>query len=155
MRKVISGFTAAFLLGTLLLVAQEPQGDGKALVPLDAAKDGKGAQPAKGRAKSVGNGGGGFGGAKNVRVLKGELPPAMQSFVQALGLLDKGTCSYCHVVPAYDSDEKPQKVKARNMIRMVQDINALFGDGKQHVNCYTCHRGSPSPLLTEPYDGAF
>ena len=32
---------------------------------------------------------------------------------------------------------------------MMRAINGTFGDGKQHVNCYTCHRGSPTPL-TEP-----
>jgi hypothetical protein len=40
------------------------------------------------------------------------LPETMQSFVQALGLLDQGTCSYCHVEDR-SSDEKPQKVIAR------------------------------------------
>jgi len=31
----------------------------------------------------------------------------------------------------------------------VRAINGTFGDGKEHVTCYTCHRGSPTPL-TEP-----
>jgi photosynthetic reaction center cytochrome c subunit len=72
----------------------------------------------------------------------------MQSFVQALGLLDKGTCSYCHVADR-SADEKPQKVTARRMVIMMRAINGTFADGKQHVTCYTCHRGSPTPL-TEP-----
>jgi hypothetical protein len=33
----------------------------------------------------------------------------MQTFVQALGLVDKGRCSYCHVEDRA-SDEKTQKV---------------------------------------------
>jgi len=69
----------------------------------------------------------------------------MQNFVQALGLLDKGACIYCHVEDRA-SDEKMQKVTARNMIIMVREINARFPDGKQHVTGYTCHRGSPMPL---------
>lgn len=72
----------------------------------------------------------------------------MQSFVQALGLLEKGTCAYCHAEDR-SSDEKRPKVVARRMITMVRAINGTFPDGKQHVNCYTCHRGSTVPL-TEP-----
>jgi photosynthetic reaction center cytochrome c subunit len=68
----------------------------------------------------------------------------MQDFVQGLGLLDNGACGYCHVADR-SSDEKMQKLIARNMIVMVREINARFTDGKQHVNCYTCHRGSPIP----------
>jgi hypothetical protein len=72
----------------------------------------------------------------------------MQSFVQALGLLDKGTCAYCHVEDR-SADAKPQKVIARRMIIMMRGINGTFGDAKQHVTCFTCHRGSPTPL-SEP-----
>jgi hypothetical protein len=76
------------------------------------------------------------------------LPDTMQSFVQALGLLEKGTCNYCHVEDR-SSDEKRPKVVARRMITMVRAINGTFPDGQQHVTCYTCHRGSTTPL-TEP-----
>jgi len=31
---------------------------------------------------------------------------------------------------------------------MVREIDARFPDGKDHVSCYTCHRGSPTPLTT-------
>ncbi len=43
------------------------------------------------------------------------------------------------------SDEKRQKVTARYMILMVRNINASFQDGKQHVTCWTCHRGNTTP----------
>jgi photosynthetic reaction center cytochrome c subunit len=72
----------------------------------------------------------------------------MQKFVQALGLLEKGTCSHCHVEDRA-SDEKETKLIARKMITMTRTINESFGDGKQHVTCFTCHRGSTTPL-TEP-----
>ena len=68
----------------------------------------------------------------------------MQAFVQALGLLDKGGCNYCHVEDRA-SDEKMQKLTARGMITMVREINARFPDGKQHVTCYTCHHGNTIP----------
>jgi hypothetical protein len=31
------------------------------------------------------------------------------------------------------------------MITMMREINARFPDGKRHVTCYTCHRGSTIP----------
>jgi hypothetical protein len=62
------------------------------------------AQPSKGGGK----GRGGFA-PKNLKVLDPtNLPNAMQSYVEALGLLDKGVCRYCHVEDRA-SDEKMQK----------------------------------------------
>ena len=49
----------------------------------------------------------------------------MQSFVEASGVADQGRCNYCHVEDRA-SDEKMQKVIARNMIIMVREINARF-----------------------------
>ena len=109
----------------------------------DGAAKGKGGGKGGGKAKASGFA------PKNLKVLTATtFPNAMQNFVQALGLLDKGACSYCHVADR-SSDEKMEKLTARNMIIMVREINARFADGKQHVTCYTCHRGSPMPL-TEP-----
>jgi mono/diheme cytochrome c family protein len=60
-----------------------------AVAPLGELK-GKGGAPAAAKGK------GGGGGGKNIQVLQGaDIPATMQSFVQALGLLDKGTCNYC------------------------------------------------------------
>jgi Photosynthetic reaction centre cytochrome C subunit len=117
-----------------------------------AAAGGAGRGGAKGGGgKGGGKGGGGGGGGKNIQVLQGaDLPATMQSFVQALGLLDKGTCDYCHMEDR-SSDAKIQKVTARRMIIMMRGINGTFGDGKQHVTCYTCHRGSPTPLSEPPF----
>jgi hypothetical protein len=74
------------------------------------------------------------------------MPATMQSFVQALGLLDKGTCSYCHAEDR-SSDEKRPKQVARRMITMMRAINGTFPDGQRHVTCYTCHRGNTKPLM--------
>ena len=129
MRTLLSTVAASFLCIALVIQAQD---DGK------AAK-GKGGPPK----------GGGGGGPKNLQVLTAaNLQPTMQSFVQALGLADKGGCNYCHVQDR-SSDEKQEKVTARMMLGMVNDLNSKFGDGKQHVTCYTCHRGDPHPK-TEP-----
>ena len=118
---------------------------------LTVAGGGSGGGKGGGGFKGGGGKGGGGGGGKNIQVLQGaDLPATMQSFVQALGLLDKGTCGYCHVDDR-SSDAKIQKVTARRMIIMMRGINGTFGDGKQHVTCYTCHRGSPTPLAEPPF----
>jgi hypothetical protein len=85
---------------------------------------------------------------KNLKILPADanLIPTMQSFVVALGLADKGGCGFCHVQDR-SSDEKMEKVMARMMIGMVKEINAKFPDGKDHVACYTCHRGDTEPKL--------
>ncbi len=126
MRKVVSACAASLLL--IALVGQAQDG---------GAGKGKGGPPAKG---------GGGGAPKNLQLV----PPAavqatMQSFVQALGLADKGGCAYCHVADR-SSDEKPQKLVARNMVAMVREINMRFQDEKKHVDCYTCHRGETTPV---------
>ena len=74
-----------------------------------AASDAKGKGKGKGGGKGAPKGGGGPA-FKNVQVInQATLPETMQSFVQALGLLDKGACAYCHVQDR-SSDEKLQKV---------------------------------------------
>jgi Photosynthetic reaction centre cytochrome C subunit len=113
-----------------------------------AAAGGAGKGKGGGRGGLKGKGGG-FAG-KNLKVLTSTgVPAAMQSFVQGLGLLGKGACNFCHVDDR-SSDEKMEKLIARDMIGMVRDINARFADGKEHVTCYTCHRGSPTPLTAAP-----
>ena len=87
---------------------------------------------------------------KNLKVLKvqgPELIPLMRTYTVALGGVK---CDYCHVAaqpPDFASDENPKKEIARHMITMAQEINARFPDGKEHVTCYTCHRGDPIPKM--------
>jgi hypothetical protein len=86
---------------------------------------------------------------KNLKVLK--VPPAdiratMQSFRIGLGV----QCDFCHVKGDFASDENPKKDIARKMIVLAQDVNAKFPDGKEHVTCYTCHRGAQEPLTAPP-----
>ncbi len=84
-----------------------------------------------------------------------QIIPVMQGIAQGLGV----GCGYCHVTaqsgaPANDfpADTKPEKNKARVMLRMVQTINTTLGSqlGKPaeavtRVGCVTCHRGVPIP----------
>jgi hypothetical protein len=88
---------------------------------------------------------------KNLKVLTPEnYMDNMRAFVPALGLADKGGCNFCHVADDRSSDMKQEKVMARMMIQMVGDINSKFPDGKVHVTCFTCHRGSTEPLTAPP-----
>ena len=70
----------------------------------------------------------------------------MQTFPVARGVENPGGCNFCHEADK-SLDTKPTKVKAREMIEMVADINAKFGDGKVHVTCWTCHQGSTKPEI--------
>ena len=95
---------------------------------------------------------------------------SMGSFTRALGV----RCNYCHVgnegepLSTYDfpSDQKPEKNKAREMLRMVGAINGEYltrlADRRTppiNVACMTCHRGvaQPRPLqqvVLNAYDAA-
>jgi hypothetical protein len=82
---------------------------------------------------------------KNLKVLTPEnLMPQMQTYPVALGVEAQGGCNFCHEADR-SLDSKPAKVKARQMIEMVAEINGKFGDGQVHVTCWTCHQGSTKP----------
>ena len=62
-------------------------------------------------------------------------------------------CQYCHVYNDdgsinYASDDIYTKVVAREMLKMVQDINTNWTshvNEERGVNCWTCHQGQPVP----------
>jgi len=83
---------------------------------------------------------------KNLQILPADsYMNAMRSFTAALGV----QCTFCHVDDR-SADDKDEKKTARMMLTMVREINAKFPDGKQHVSCYTCHRGAQMPLMAAP-----
>ena len=101
---------------------------------------------------------------KNLKVLNKDWPgsrlsPVMRGFTRALGV----RCTHCHVgeegkpLTTYDfvSDANPNKDRAREMLRMLGDVNEhlkkLEPSGDQRVNmwCHTCHRGRPRPMTLE------
>jgi hypothetical protein len=126
MRKILL-MVAVATLAALAMFAQDKGG------PPKGGKGGKGGPP------------------KNLKVLTPEnYMDNMRSFVPALGLADKGGCNFCHVADDRSADTKEEKVMARMMIQMVGDINSKFPDGKVHVTCFTCHRGSTEPLTAPP-----
>jgi len=99
---------------------------------------------------------------KNLKILpknisKEDLDKVMDHFKAALGV----KCSFCHAPskdtaqkwPDFASDDKPEKLIARKMMKMTSKINKkFFSDNKNEqgvavpaVECMTCHRGSPHP----------
>ena len=84
---------------------------------------------------------------KNLKVLQeDQVRPVMGAMRGALGQ----QCNFCHIQGDNASDENPKKLVARQMMTMVNDINAKFPDGKAHVSCYTCHRGKTMPDMVPP-----
>jgi Photosynthetic reaction centre cytochrome C subunit len=85
---------------------------------------------------------------KNLRILPPDtnIQQTMGAFRTALGV----QCTFCHVQGDFASDENPKKNMARNMLRLANDVNANFPDGKRHVTCYTCHRGEATPKMEAP-----
>jgi hypothetical protein len=78
--------------------------------------------------------------------------PPCRALWRHWALLEKGTCAYCHVEDRSSDEKKPKQV-ARRMVTMMRSINATFPDGQQHVTCYTCHRGSTTPLMVPELPG--
>jgi tetratricopeptide (TPR) repeat protein len=94
-----------------------------------------------------------------------QLIQRMREFSFALGV----RCEYCHDAPegvppspgAFASDVKPAKLKARAMLRMVEQLNASMlpalpsrAEPRVEISCVTCHRGLPLPktLQTTLFD---
>ena len=93
----------------------------------------------------------------NVTVLTGlyaqQFQEEMNLIVQGLGV----TCNSCHVRNNFASEEKPEKLKARQMLEMTKALNEkYFPDYKPKegesalgkVTCYTCHKGESTPKST-------
>lgn len=84
---------------------------------------------------------------KNIQVLRdipaSQLMPAMFFMRASLGV----SCTHCHKdFVNFESDARPAKQKAREMIRMVESLNhERFGSAGAVMTCNTCHRGRAVP----------
>lgn len=82
---------------------------------------------------------------KNIQIMK-DIPAdqvlkVMQGFTEGLGV----NCMYCHVsTDELDKDGKAPKQTAREMLKMVREINKSYPT-EGAVTCYTCHRGAIKP----------
>ncbi len=87
---------------------------------------------------------------KSIKVLNGvpadQVIESMHQIRAALGV----NCEFCHEDPDRAADTKEAKETARQMMRMVMDINKNNFKGQQEVTCYTCHRGRAVPMTTVP-----
>ena len=85
---------------------------------------------------------------KNIHVLQAlhesQLFPMMNIVAGSLGV----HCDYCHVRRddkwIWESDEKKPKLVARDMMKMMFELNHAKFPGPTTVTCYSCHRGSTS-----------
>lgn len=109
---------------------------------------------------------------QNAQVLTDMTTAEIWSFMQqqVSGALGVG-CQYCHNVQAdangnyqFNLDDFPQKVAARNMLRLVNDLNGKFITNLpywrlNYVTCSTCHsgigNGKGSPQLLEAVSDQF
>jgi tetratricopeptide (TPR) repeat protein len=99
----------------------------------------------------------------NLKVLppgtsRSEVVRIMRGYARALGV----DCTHCHVgndrrpprPEDFALDEKPEKQRAREMMRMVNDINTTYlarldkrSEPSLQVECATCHRGITEPRM--------
>ncbi len=93
---------------------------------------------------------------KNIQVLKG-MPASKLHTVMRFISYSLGTrCDYCHVTAdkgpwPMEKDDKKPKETAREMITMMKKINDESFEGRQEVNCATCHNGSTKPSSFAPF----
>ena len=82
---------------------------------------------------------------KNIKVLNGtpadQLTPTMRVIARDLDV----SCEFCHDPKDRSSDELEPKQTAREMIKMMMDINKNSFSGRTEVTCYTCHNGHSDP----------
>ncbi|MGP0074754.1 MAG: photosynthetic reaction center cytochrome c subunit family protein [Bryobacteraceae bacterium] len=96
---------------------------------------------------------------KNIQVLKGL---TVDEFMGTMGLFSAALnvcCGDCHVGaggsnPQWDKDP-PRKIVARQMVRVMNNVNKSNFGGAQVVTCWTCHRGSASPATTPAIDAIY
>lgn len=90
---------------------------------------------------------------QNVQVLKGMTTAEVWSYmVQHVSGSLGVSCQYCHDINNYAADPYPQKISARLMMLMVNELNGQFVSqvpawGGRYVTCATCHNGEPQGML--------
>ena len=82
----------------------------------------------------------------NLQILQVEkaadLRPIMSAFNAGLGV----ECSFCHEPPDFAKDTEGKR-RARNMIKMVQNLNSevFTWPNAPRATCFMCHRGQQKP----------
>jgi len=84
---------------------------------------------------------------KNLKVLpqditKEQMNDIMDAWCASLNV----SCNFCHVKGNMAADDKDEKVIARKMVTMTNEINEkYFGKDSGTVSCMTCHNGKANP----------
>jgi photosynthetic reaction center cytochrome c subunit len=90
---------------------------------------------------------------KNVQVMKG-VP--VDEFMGSMGYISNAlavNCTYCHLGEggggwAEYARDNDKKVRARQMILMMNAINRTYFGGRRVVTCVSCHNGANRPKVT-------
>src|SRR5215467_15505646 len=77
---------------------------------------------------------------KNIQALKGMRAADLQGAMSFIASSLNVDCDYCHRQD-FSKDITKQKLRAREMIRMVRQINQEAFRGENTINCFTCHQG--------------
>ncbi len=84
---------------------------------------------------------------RNLQVLPKDISDAqldevMDAYCTSLNV----NCSFCHVKGDMASDDNEEKLAARKMMIMTNDINEkYFGKNSGTIGCMTCHNGKIHP----------
>ena len=86
---------------------------------------------------------------KNIQALKGMRAKDLQGAMSFIASSLNVDCDYCHRQD-FSKDVTKEKIRAREMIRMVRQINEEAFHGENKVNCFTCHQGHADPVSLAP-----
>jgi hypothetical protein len=94
---------------------------------------------------------------KNIKVLKNlpadQLIPVMRRFNAALGV----ECTFCHIRKedhtGWELDTKPEKLTARRMILLTEDLNKHQRSIEGKATCFMCHHGQHEPQTRPEGEG--
>src|SRR5690242_12940216 len=96
---------------------------------------------------------------KNIQVLKG-IP--VDDFMGTMGIMCAALgfdCSECHEGAGTEkvdwAADTPKKIRARQMVLMVDAINRQNFEGRQKVTCWSCHHGRDHPATTPGLENVY
>jgi len=87
---------------------------------------------------------------KNIQALKGMPASQMKAVMNLISTSVGMRCDQCHVLDAYEKDDKRPKQTTRQMIQLTLDVNKNSFEGQTQVTCYSCHRGRERPVSSPP-----
>lgn len=89
---------------------------------------------------------------KNIKVLNSmpadQMGKVMNQMTASLGV----DCKFCHVSNDVDfeKEDSEHKATAREMLKMVFELNKTYFNGRPEINCNSCHKGTSHPQAVFP-----